>query len=238
MLSLFSFNDERTTKALHIKGNIEFELGNFQEAKKIFKKLIFNSERKYTNEITINEWRSKLAIIELVFQNYEAVENLCYEGLIYFNNTNLDKFFSISEDRIFLLIDNLLKEFRSGIKAPSFSSEYKPDELEDIINFYSSRGLFEVCLFILNSQGDHKNFKIKEILILMRSLSLPRIFRTNINYLFDLMTPRQQRCVRMRYGYGMNTTHSLDEIATQFEVTSEEIKKNIFDGFKSIKIWD
>lgn len=238
MLSLFSLNDERTIKALHIEGNIEFELGNFQEAKKIFKKLIFDTERKYTNEITINEWRSKLAIIELVFQNYEAVENLCYEGLIYFNNTNLDKFFSISEDRIFLLIDNLLKEFRSGIKAPSFSSEYKPDELEDIINFYSSRGLFEVCLFILNSQGDHKNFKIKEILILMRSLSLPRIFRTNINYLFDLMTPRQQRCVRMRYGYGMNTTHSLDEIATQFEVTSEEIKKNIFDGFKSIKIWD
>ena len=72
----------------------------------------------------------------------------------------------------------------------------------------------------------------------MKSLSLPSIFRTNINYLFDLMTPRQQRCVRMRYGYGMNTTHSLDQIATQFEVTSEEIKKNIFDGFKSIKIWN
>ena len=52
------------------------------------------------------------------------------------------------------------------------------------------------------------------------------------------MTPRQQRSIRMRYGYGMNTTHSLDQIATQFEVTSEEIKKNIFDGFKSIKIWN
>ncbi len=236
ILSLFSLNDERTIKALHIEGNVEFELGNFQEAKKIFKKLIFGTERKYTNEITINEWRSKLAIIELVFQNYEAVENLCYEGLIYFNNTNLDKFFSISEDRIFLLIDNLLKEFRFGIKSPPFLSKYKPNELEEIINFYSSRGLFEVCLFILNSQGDYKNSKIKEILILMRSLNLPIIFRTNTNYLFDLMTPRQQRCIRMRYGYGMNTTHSLDEIAMQFEVTSEEIKKNIFDGFKSIKI--
>ena len=156
--------------------------------------------------------------------------------MIYFNNTNLDNFFSISEDRTFLLIDNLLKEFRSGIKPPSFLSEYKPKELVDIINFYSNRGLFEVCLFILNSQGDHKSSKIKEILILMRSLSMPRIFRTNINYLFDLMTARQQRCVRMRYGYDMNTSHSLDEIAMQFEVTSEEIKKHVFDGFKSIKI--
>ena len=238
MLSLFSLNDDRTTKALHIEGNVEFELGNFQEAKKIFKKLIFGTERKYTNEITINEWRAKLAIIELVFQNFESVENLCYEGLIYFNNTNLDNFFSISEDRTFLLIDNLLKEFRSGIKPPSFLSEYKPKELVDIINFYSNRGLFEVCLFILNSQGDHKSSKIKEILILMRSLSMPRIFRTNINYLFDLMTPRQERCVRMRYGYDMNTSHSLDEIAMQFEVTSEEIKKHVFDGFKSIKIWN
>ena len=52
------------------------------------------------------------------------------------------------------------------------------------------------------------------------------------------MTPRQQRCVRMRYGYGMNTSHSLDEIAMQFEVTSEEIKKHVFEGFKSIKIWN
>ena len=236
MFSLFSLNDERTTKALHIHGNIEFELGNFHEAKKIFEKLILKVDRKYTNSITINEWRSKLAIIELVFQNYEAVENLCFQGLSLFNNKNSNKFFSLSEDRIFLLIDNLLKEFTRGIKSPAFSSEYKPDKLESILSFYSSRGLFEVCLFILNSQEDRENSKIKEILILMRSLSLPRIFSTNTNYLFSLMTARQERCVRLRYGYGTNTTHTLNEIAKQFEVSAEEIKKNIFDGFKSIGI--
>ena len=72
----------------------------------------------------------------------------------------------------------------------------------------------------------------------MRSLSMPRIFKANIDYLFHLMTARQQRCVHMRYGYGMNTSHSLDEIAMQFKVTSEEIKKHVFEGFKSIKIWN
>ena len=50
------------------------------------------------------------------------------------------------------------------------------------------------------------------------------------------MTPREQRCVRMRYGIGMNTTHSLDEIAKSFEITAKDIKSHISKGFKSIKV--
>ena len=33
LFTLFGLNDQRSIKALEIKGNIEFELGNFQSAK-------------------------------------------------------------------------------------------------------------------------------------------------------------------------------------------------------------
>ena len=236
LLAIYGLEDERTLKALEIKGNIEFELGNFKEAKLSFMKLMKDTNKKYFNEIIFNEWRSKLALIELSFQNFEAVESLCHEGLLYFDNTKTDKFLSLSGDRVFIIIRNLLKELDAGLSIPSLPNETDQNNLESIISIYAERGLHEMCLGLLNVQNEPKFLKKQEILKLIRSFSLPLIFTDNINYLFDQMTPREQRCVRMRYGIGMNTTHSLDEIAKQFDVTAEEIKNYISKGFMSIKV--
>ena len=39
------------------------------------------------------------------------------------------------------------------------------------------------------------------------------------------MTPREERVLRMRFGIGMNTDHTLEEVGQQFNVTRERIRQ-------------
>ncbi len=39
------------------------------------------------------------------------------------------------------------------------------------------------------------------------------------------LTPREERIVRMRFGIGMNTDHTLEEVGQQFSVTRERIRQ-------------
>jgi RNA polymerase primary sigma factor len=39
------------------------------------------------------------------------------------------------------------------------------------------------------------------------------------------LTPRQERIVRMRFGIGMNTDHTLEEVGQQFSVARERIRQ-------------
>jgi RNA polymerase primary sigma factor len=39
------------------------------------------------------------------------------------------------------------------------------------------------------------------------------------------LTPREERVLRMRFGIGMNTDHTLDEVGQQFSVTRERIRQ-------------
>ena len=38
------------------------------------------------------------------------------------------------------------------------------------------------------------------------------------------LTPREERVLRMRFGIGMNTDHTLEEVGQQFSVTRERIR--------------
>ena len=39
------------------------------------------------------------------------------------------------------------------------------------------------------------------------------------------LTPREERVLRMRFGIGMNTDHTLEEVGRQFNVTRERIRQ-------------
>ena len=39
------------------------------------------------------------------------------------------------------------------------------------------------------------------------------------------LTPREERIIRMRFGIGMNTDHTLEEVGQQFSVTRERIRQ-------------
>ena len=234
--TLYGLDDERTIKSLEIKGNIEFEKGDFKSAKISFIKLITEVNKKYLNDTILNIWRSKLVLIELFFQNFESVENLCHEGLLYFDNPKTDKFSSLSGDRIFILARDLIGELNSGGSIPLLTDGNDEEQLKQFISYFTNRGLHEVCLSLQKHQNIHKLIKKKEILKLIRSFNLPLIFSSNINNLLSQMSPREERCVRMRYGLGTNTTHSLDEIALQFTVSVNEIQNFIKNGFKKLRI--
>ena len=39
------------------------------------------------------------------------------------------------------------------------------------------------------------------------------------------LTPREERVLRMRFGIGMSTDHTLEEVGQQFSVTRERIRQ-------------
>ncbi|CAG9000295.1 MAG: RNA polymerase sigma factor RpoD [Candidatus Celerinatantimonas neptuna] len=63
------------------------------------------------------------------------------------------------------------------------------------------------------------------------TLSLPMDAATNDNLKFATqevlagLTPREAKVLRMRFGIGMNTDHTLEEVGKQFDVTRERIRQ-------------
>ena len=51
----------------------------------------------------------------------------------------------------------------------------------------------------------------------------------------EKLSPKEERILRMKYGVGSNTKHSLSEIALQFSQNENEIKKIVDDAEKKIK---
>ena len=49
------------------------------------------------------------------------------------------------------------------------------------------------------------------------------------------LTPREERVLRMRFGIGMNTDHTLEEVGLQFSVTRERIRQIEAKGLRKLK---
>ena len=49
------------------------------------------------------------------------------------------------------------------------------------------------------------------------------------------LTPREERVLRMRFGIGMNTDHTLEEVGLQFSVTRERIRQIEAKALKKTK---
>jgi RNA polymerase primary sigma factor len=50
-----------------------------------------------------------------------------------------------------------------------------------------------------------------------------------------LLTPREERIVRMRFGLGMNSDHTLEEVGQQFSVTRERIRQIEAKALRKLK---
>jgi len=51
----------------------------------------------------------------------------------------------------------------------------------------------------------------------------------------DFITPREERVLRMRFGIGMNTDHTLEEVGQQFSVTRERIRQIEAKALRKLK---
>jgi RNA polymerase primary sigma factor len=49
------------------------------------------------------------------------------------------------------------------------------------------------------------------------------------------LTPREERVLRMRFGIGMNTDYTLEEVGQQFSVTRERIRQIEAKGLRKLK---
>ena len=49
--------------------------------------------------------------------------------------------------------------------------------------------------------------------------------RETTTRILSSLTPREERVLRMRFGIGMNTDHTLEEVGQQFSVTRERIRQ-------------
>jgi RNA polymerase primary sigma factor len=49
------------------------------------------------------------------------------------------------------------------------------------------------------------------------------------------LTPREERVLRMRFGIGMNTDHTLEEVGRQFSVTRERIRQIEAKALRKLK---
>ena len=145
-------------------------------------------------------------------------------------------FFSLYDDRVFVLLKNIIDEIKDGLFIPELSEDKTEKELQNITDFYSNKGLHEICLFYFHKNKNTSNDKIKDIYKFIRIMRSPHTFNDQFNFLLSKMNARHERCIRMRYCLGMNSSHSLKELAVQFGVDKNNIKEYILEGFKNIKL--
>ncbi len=58
---------------------------------------------------------------------------------------------------------------------------------------------------------------------------------TTTRVLSASLTPREERVLRMRFGIGMNTDHTLEEVGQQFSVTRERIRQIEAKALRKLK---
>ena len=59
--------------------------------------------------------------------------------------------------------------------------------------------------------------------------------RETTTRLLASLTPREERIVRMRFGLGMNSDHTLEEVGQQFSVTRERIRQIEAKALRKLK---
>ena len=59
--------------------------------------------------------------------------------------------------------------------------------------------------------------------------------RETVNRIMSTLTAREERVLRMRFGIGMNTDHTLEEVGQQFTVTRERIRQIEAKALRKLK---
>ena len=66
-------------------------------------------------------------------------------------------------------------------------------------------------------------------------LILSEFGREATTKILSTLTPREERVLRMRFGVGMNTDHTLEEVGLQFSVTRERIRQIEAKALRKLK---
>jgi RNA polymerase primary sigma factor len=88
--------------------------------------------------------------------------------------------------------------------------------------------------------GDEENAQLGDFIedknaILPIDAAIQSNLRETTTRALALLTPREERVLRMRFGIGMNTDNTLDEVGRQFSVTRERIRQIEAKALRKLK---
>ena len=88
--------------------------------------------------------------------------------------------------------------------------------------------------------GDEEDSSLGDFIEDTKALApLEQAIKSNLSEattkILSTLTPREERVLRMRFGVGMNTDHTLEEVGLQFSVTRERIRQIEAKALKKIK---
>ncbi|MGB8632162.1 MAG: sigma-70 family RNA polymerase sigma factor, partial [Xanthobacteraceae bacterium] len=88
--------------------------------------------------------------------------------------------------------------------------------------------------------GDEGDSRLSDLIednntILPIDAAIQSNLRETTTRLLASLTPREERVLRMRFGLGMNTDHTLEEVGQQFSVTRERIRQIEAKAIRKLK---
>ena len=88
--------------------------------------------------------------------------------------------------------------------------------------------------------GDEEDSSLGDFIEYTKALApLEQAIKSNLSEattkILSTLTPREERVLRMRFGVGMNTDHTLEEVGLQFSVTRERIRQIEAKALRKLK---
>jgi tetratricopeptide (TPR) repeat protein len=230
LITQSGMTNQYSIRALALSGDVELELGNTEKVRSVFQTMIESIDKRFISPRSLNTWRSQLALTELALGHYDSARAICAECLGLFDDTESPHFYSLADDRTALIVRSTLAHI-DDLNAIE-NTEGKIDLTETLL----SKNLYEASFFKDTSELFRGNFPTDEVLKFRRILRRPNNFREDLDFLLRTLTARQERVIRMRYGIGICTSHSLTEMASQFEEPASTVKEWIEQALENLKL--
>src|SRR3546814_2664151 len=103
--------------------------------------------------------------------------------------------------------------------------------------------IFSVICFFFSSRRRHTSCALVTgvqtcalpISIIPVDAAIQANLKETVTRVLASLTPREERVLRMRFGIGMNTDHTLEEVGQQFSVTRERIRQIEAKALRKLK---
>jgi RNA polymerase sigma factor (sigma-70 family) len=179
--------------------------------------------KDYRIKITVRNDRILSAIEKL---GYPSVNQFCKTtGLNYERTNRVIRGESPTNEkgRLRKIVSDLLEELNLTLE-----DAFTPKQLKGFISKHKyEMKLDEQQMIAFSREKDHKPLELQ---------MMEQDVKNTLDHLFQrVLTPREERVIRMRYGIGMNTEHSLEEVGLQFSVTRERVRQIEIRALKKLK---
>jgi RNA polymerase primary sigma factor len=137
----------------------------------------------------------------------------------------------VSRKELFTAASIGINAFLSSIKSPKELSSSSPTGVSKLIG---SLAILETPV------GDEEDSSLGDFIedknaLIPIDAAVKSSLRDTTTSILSSLTPREERVLRMRFGIGMNSDHTLEEVGQQFSVTRERIRQIEAKALRKLK---